>query len=222
MTEYSDEDMLMLSGIQHIAFCERQWALIHLEQAWAENHLTVEGSWLHRKVDDSDFIECRKDIISLHSVNLVSRKLGLYGISDVIELKKAISKDNSVTHPNYPGFWYYTPVEYKRGKPKPDNRDEVQLCAQAICLEEMYRIQINTGYLYYGETRHRVEVEFDSVLRDAVRSFAQKMHKLYETRKIPAANYRASCRSCSLFDICLPKTFSKIQSVDSYLLQLKE
>lgn len=222
MIEYNDEDMLMLSGIQHIAFCERQWALIHLEQVWAENHLTVEGDWLHRKVDDSDFIECRKDTVSLHSINLVSRKLGLYGISDVIELKKADSEKDTITHPYYPGYWYCIPVEYKRGKPKSDNRDEVQLCAQAMCLEEMYNIEISFGFLYYGEIRHRVKVDFGLELRNSVRFFAQMMHQMYQMRQLPIASYKASCKSCSLIETCLPKTFSKIQSVKSYLTQLED
>ncbi|MEG1617138.1 MAG: CRISPR-associated protein Cas4 [Bacteroidales bacterium] len=220
MPEYKEEDMLMLSGIQHIAFCERQWALIHLEQVWAENHLTVEGDWLHRNVDDSDFIECRKETISLHSVNLVSWQLGLYGISDVIELKRANTQESAVTHPSYPGYWHYIPIEYKRGKPKADNRDEVQLCAQAICLEEMYNINIPLGYLYYGETRHRVEIDFNDDLRSAVKEYALKMHELYQKRLIPTANYKASCKSCSLFDICMPKIFSRIESANSYLTQL--
>ena len=158
MIEYGDEDLLMLSGIQHITFCERQWALIHIEQQWAENKLTVEGNWMHQKVDDPLLMNRNKEVVTLRSVTLVSRRLGLYGISDVVEMVAASSEENSIRHPKYPGLWRLIPVEYKRGKPKKDQIDEVQLCAQAICLEEMYDICIEKGFLYYGETRHREEV----------------------------------------------------------------
>ena len=159
MIEYGDEDLLMLSGIQHITFCKRQWALIHIEQQWAENNLTIEGNWMHQKVDDPTLMNRNKGIVTLRSVTLVSRRLGLYGISDVVEMVASTSGQNSIRHPKYPGFWQLIPVEYKRGKPKKDQIDEVQLCAQAICLEEMYNVSIEKGFLYYGETRHREEVQ---------------------------------------------------------------
>ena len=152
MIEYGDEDLLMLSGIQHITFCKRQWALIHIEQQWAENNLTIEGNWMHQKVDDPTLMNRNKGIVTLRSVTLVSRRLGLYGISDVVEMVASSSGQNAIQHPKYPGFWQLIPVEYKRGKPKKDQIDEVQLCAQAICLEEMYNVSIEKGFLYYGET----------------------------------------------------------------------
>ena len=130
MIEYGDEDLLMLSGIQHITFCERQWALIHIEQQWAENNLTIEGNWMHQKVDDPTLMNRNKGIVTLRSVTLVSRRLGLYGISDVVEMVASSSGQNAIQHPKYPGFWQLIPVEYKRGKPKKDQIDEVQLCAQ--------------------------------------------------------------------------------------------
>lgn len=157
MIEYGDEDLLMLSGIQHITFCKRQWALIHIEQQWAENNLTIEGNWMHQKVDDPTLMNRNKGIVTLRSVTLVSRRLGLYGISDVVEMVASTSGQNSIRHPKYPGFWQLIPVEYKRGKPKKDQIDEVQLCAQAICLEEMYNVSIEKAFCIM-ETRHREEV----------------------------------------------------------------
>ena len=238
MIEYGDEDLLMLSGIQHITFCKRQWALIHIEQQWAENNLTIEGNWMHQKVDDPTLMNRNKGIVTLRSVTLVSRRLGLYGISDVVEMVASTSGQNSIrhpilftsyaflSHPNlfinifYPGFWQLIPVEYKRGKPKKDQIDEVQLCAQAICLEEMYNVSIEKGFLYYGETRHREEVQFTEKLRKLVENKCVQMHKLYEQKVLPPAIYKAHCKSCSLCDVCMPKVLTKTPKVNTYLSQL--
>lgn len=221
MIEYGDEDLLMLSGIQHITFCERQWALIHLEQQWAENKLTVEGNWMHQKVDDPQCMSRNKGTVTLRSVTLVSRRLGLYGLSDVVEMATASSTDkNTIQHPKYPGNWQLIPVEYKRGKPKANQIDEVQLCAQAMCLEEMYKISIEKGFLYYGETRHREEVFFTDNLRCFAEDKSRRMHQLYEQRNLPVAVYKAHCKSCSLLDICMPKLFAKAPKVNVYLSQL--
>lgn len=142
---YDDEDLLPLSGIQHFAYCERQWALIHIEKQWAENVRTVEGKQLHERVDDPYFNETRTNIKIVRSVPLVSRFLGLYGVADVIEYQQT----------SYPSFRI---VEYKRGKPKQDDRDEVQLCAQAICLEEMM------GYNWIMVTYFMVKLDTDTEL----------------------------------------------------------
>lgn len=222
MVEYGDEDLLMLSGIQHITFCERQWALIHIDQQWADNRLTVEGNWMHQKVDDPSSMNRNKDIVTLRSVTLVSRKLGLYGISDVVELSAASSAENAIQHPKYPGLWNLTPVEYKHGKPKKDQVDEVQLCAQALSLEEMYGVCIDKGFLYYGETRHREEVCFTAELRSFVEQKSIRMHQLYELGMLPAPIYKAHCKSCSLLDVCMPKLFTKSPKVSTYLAQLYE
>ena len=174
---YSEDDLLMLSGIQHFAFCERQWALIHIEQQWAENMRTVEGTHIHERVDDPFASEVRGNVITLRSVSLVSYRLGLYGVADVVEFKRA-ENCAGIGMEGYSGVWKPVPVEYKRGKPKPDERDAVQLCAQAICLEEMYQNDKNTpliidkGYLFYGETRHRQEVIFCHELRNKVETYA--------------------------------------------------
>ncbi|MGL4852847.1 MAG: CRISPR-associated protein Cas4 [Phocaeicola sp.] len=220
MVVYGDEELLMLSGIQHYCFCPRQWALIHIEQTWADNRLTVEGEHLHQRVDNPLLMVKRRDIVTLRSVQLVSRVLGLYGLSDVVELHRSDTADNAITHPQYSGYWQLLPVEYKRGKPKQDDRDAVQLCAQAICLEEVYKVHISKGYLYYGETSHRVEVEFTNRLREVVAELSKQMHDCFNNGKTPLAVYKTHCRSCSLIETCMPKTFSTPRSVAYYLKPL--
>lgn len=218
MKFYSDEELLMLSGIQHIVFCERQWALIHIEQQWKENLLTVEGQFLHERADDPFEIEKRNNTISLRAVSLVSYKLGLYGRADVIEVTKTNEDDlNSICIRDYSGRWKLIPVEYKRGKPKPDQCDEAQLCAQAICLEEVYGVNIERGYLYYGMTRHRHDVNFDESMRSNVKKYSERMHELYSKGITPLPQYQAHCKSCSLFDICLPQSLKKVKSASDYL-----
>ena len=211
--------MLMLSGIQHIAFCERQWALIHIEQQWIENKLTVEGRYLHEKVDDPLASDVRANKCTLRAVSLISHTLGIYGRADVIELSQTIIGDtkNTVFINGRPGQWGMVPVEYKRGKPKPDERDEGQLCAQAMCLEEMRGIQIAKGFLYYGETRHRYEVEFSEQLRTLVYTYIMRMHELFTNGITPSAVFKSHCNSCSLMDICLPKSLGECKDAERYL-----
>ena len=142
---YTDDDMLMLSGIQHFRFCPRQWALIHIDQQWSENRLTVEGHILHKRVDDPFYRQKCGNFIALRSVNIASPNLGLYGITDVVELHPTDDVNNSIRHPKYCGLWHPYPVEYKHGRPKRNEEDEVQLAAQAMCLEELYGITIPNG-----------------------------------------------------------------------------
>jgi len=223
LTEYDDEDLLMLSGIQHIAFCERQWALIHIEQQWDENLRTIEGRIIHERVDNPFFPELRNKVLYFRSVQLTTRKLGLYGKADMVEWHLADSDDtNTVILLGYEGKWKPMPVEYKRGKPKSDERDEVQLCAQTMCLEEAHKLTIEKGALYYGETRHRHEVIFNSELRRKVEYYAGRMHKLFQEGITPLPVYKPHCHSCSLVNICLPKTFSNDRSVEEYLKALLE
>jgi CRISPR-associated exonuclease Cas4 len=218
MEEYNDEDLLMLSGIQHIAFCERQYALSYIEMQWLENVFTVEGHHLHEKVDDPFEKENRGDTSILRALPLVSRKLGLNGIADVVELIKAdVSNASGAEISGKTGKWLLLPVEYKRGKPKPDERDEVQLCAQAMCLEEMYKTKIEKGYLYYGETRHRHEVLFTEPLRQLVANYANRMHELFSKGITPAPVFKSHCKSCSLKDICLPSSLANQPPVSEYL-----
>lgn len=203
---YGEEDLLALSGIQHFAFCERQWALIHIEKQWVENVKTVEGKNLHQRVDDPYFKETRGNIKVVRSVPLMSQRLGLYGVADLIEL-----------HLNDDNVKRYSIVEYKRGKPKSDDRDEVQLCAQAICLEEMLTVTIEYGYLYYGETKHRKKVEFSNYLRSRVKKLAEKMHLLFSKGETPPAINKKHCKSCSLVDICVPELSKISKKTEKYL-----
>lgn len=222
IVEYGDEGLLMLSGIQHICFCERQWALIHIESQWADNRLTVEGEYLHRKVDEPLLMERRKEVVVLRSVSIVSRVLGLYGISDVVEMHLSDGSNNSIQHPKYHGWWTLIPVEYKRGRRKEDDCDAVQLCAQGICLEEMYGVQIEYGFLYYGEERRRVEIAFTSELRKEVSDLAEKMHSLFEKGETPMAILSKRCVACSLRNLCMPELSIRSRFVHEYLLQLEK
>lgn len=217
MKTYSEEELLALSGIQHIAFCERQWALIHIERQWTENVRTVEGQNLHKKVDNPYFFEARGDTLTARAVPVASYRLGLYGVCDVVEFENADDCPNSVVLPDRKGRWQPHPVEYKRGNPKKDDRDEVQLCAQAICLEEMLGVSINNCYLYYGETRHRVCIELTDDLRNRVFELSDRMHLFFEKGITPKAVRGKNCRLCSLVDICMPDLTISKMSVSEYL-----
>ena len=172
---YGDDDMLMLSGIQHYRFCPRQWALIHFEQLWDDNRLTMEGILMHKHVDDPFYRQKCGEFIALRAVNVASHELGLYGVTDVVELHPSDDAANSIKHPKYPGLWQPYPVEYKHGKPKRNEIDEVQLAAQAMCLEEQYGIRIPCGAFFYGEIRRRVEVEITDGLRQIVRECSNEI-----------------------------------------------
>lgn len=211
---YSEDEFLLLSGIQHFAFCPRQWALIHIEQQWAENVKTIEGQHLHERVDDPFYKDSSNKLIVWRSLNLISYKLGLTGRADVVEFKRS---DTGIKLPGKAGNWTPYPVEYKRGKPKPDERDEVQLCAQAICMEEMFGAEIPEGALYYGEIRRRTVVQISLDLRAKVENYANEMHRLFEHGITPGPVYKPHCKSCSLVEICLPKQMRDIKSANNYL-----
>ena len=213
---YDDDDMLKLSGIQHYMFCPRQWALIHIEQQWEDNRLTAEGGLLHKIVDNPAYRQKNGAIITLRAVHIASHTLGLYGISDAIELIPSDTDKNVITHPRYAGYWKPYPIEYKRGHSKPDERDEVQLAAQVICLEEMYDIHIPEAALFYNETRHRETVAIDDNLRRLTRELSEAMHKSFASGITPKAVEHKGCRSCSLHDICAPELTEKT-SVSYYL-----
>lgn len=211
---YEEDELLLLSGIQHYAFCPRQWALIHIEQQWAENVKTIEGQHLHERVDDPFLKDSSNTLVVWRSVNLISYRLGLTGRADVVEFKKSGS---GIELHGKTGWWTPYPVEYKRGKPKPDERDEVQLCAQAICMEEMFDTTIEEGALFYGETRRRTLVTFTKELRHQVSDYAEEMHRLFKHVITPPPVYKSHCKSCSLINICLPKKINLNNTVISYL-----
>ena len=207
------EDYLALSGIQHFAFCRRQWALIHIEQLWNENLLTVEGSLMHARAHDREIRERRGETITVRGLYVCSHMLGLSGVCDVVEFHA----DGS-GHPicGEDGLWLPYPVEYKRGRSKACDADRLQLCGQAICLEEMFGRDIAEGALYYGETRSREIVSFSAGLREQVFSMSREMQALYQRRHTPKARETRACRSCSLWEICQPKAVAG-SSVRSYV-----
>lgn len=191
----------MLSGLQHFAFCRRQWALIHIEQQWKENLLTVQGMLMHEKAH-SETTEKRGDIIISRGLHINSRELKITGICDVVEFHL---DPKGIVISGYNGSYRVIPVEYKKGRPKEHNADELQLCAQAMCLEEMLCCEIPVGYLYYGENRRRSEVAFSNELRGEVISLLGEMHQFYSRNYTPQVKYAPKCKNCSLIDICLPK-----------------
>lgn len=191
---YSESDLLPISALQHLAFCERQWALIHLEQQWTENRLTAEGRTLHERSDQGED-ETRPGVRICRGMHLRSLRLGLAGKADVVEFRRQAE-----------GQPCPFPIEYKRGRPKPGRYDEVQLCAQALCLEEMLGVSVPEGALFYGQPRRRTMVVFDGELRAETERLAARLHYLYTARITPKARYEKKCDSCSLYSLCLPKS----------------
>jgi CRISPR-associated exonuclease Cas4 len=216
---FSEDDLLPLSGLQHLLFCERQWGLIHLEQQWEENRLTAEGRILHDRVHDAA-TETRVDVVTARGLALRSLRLGLSGQADAVEFHRVPDgPPRGAPLDGRQGWWRPFPVEYKRGRPKADACDEVQLCAQAICLEEMLGVEIQGGALFYGAERRRTGVEFSGSLRAQTEELARRMHELYAAGATPAAVYSKKCERCSLIGRCLPAAVSKRDAVKRYLLR---
>ncbi len=203
---YSEDTLLPLSALQHLLFCERQCALIHIEQAWAENRFTAEGRILHDNVHEQGN-ETRAGVKIARALPLRSFTLGLSGVADVVEFHRDAEL----------GTWQPFPVEYKRGKPKAESCDTVQLCAQAMCLEEMLSTEVPTGALFYGKTRHRLDVVFDDALRNLTIETARKLHELIRSGKTPLPHYDDRCEYCSLVDACMPKSMRRDRKVADYI-----
>ncbi|WP_286081524.1 CRISPR-associated protein Cas4 [Parablautia intestinalis] len=212
---YSEEDYLMLSGIQHFAFCRRQWAMIHIEQQWADNYRTTAGELMHKKAHDEGSFEKRGNLLIVRGLRISSHKLGLSGQCDVVEFHQ---NEDGVILFGYDGKWNPVPVEYKRGLPKENNADELQLCAQAICLEEMFQTNIPVGHLYYGESRRRTHVEFTDKLREDVKKMAEEMHNLFQKGYTPNVKPAKHCKACSLNDLCVPR-LQKTKKAREYIEQ---
>lgn len=212
--EYSPEELLPLSGIQHFVFCRRQWALIFVERQWQENVLTTEGKLLHERADDPFFAEVRKGVILTRAMPVASYRLGLIGVCDVVQFTP--SEEGARLH-GREGTYQPAPVEYKRGHEKHDHSDEAQLCAQALCLEEMLSTSIPTAYLYYGETRHRVEVALTEELREFVVKMTEEMHGYFQRGYTPRVKTSKACRSCSLEEVCLPGLQEQVMSASEYI-----
>lgn len=206
MTEYQENEFFQLSALQHYLFCKRQCALIHLEQYWIENRFTAEGRIMHDRVDRGDR-ENRGKVRVEYALPLRSGRLGISGQADVVEFHLDDDK----------GVWMPFPVEYKRGKPKKNMSDKVQLCAQALCLEEMTGCTVECGALFYGKTRRRLNVEFNKELRRTTRETADKIHSLIAFGTTPPARYEKKCDTCSFLNICLPKAIGKKRKVTAWL-----
>ncbi len=208
-----EEDFLLISGIQHFCFCRRQWALIHIEKQWAENLYTVEGQQLHEKAHDGLSSERKGELIISRGMPVLSRSLGATGVCDIVEFQP---RSTGIPLEGREGLYQPVPVEYKRGSPKESLADVLQLCAQALCLEEMLLTEVPLGYLYYGETKHRLPVEITDQLRSEVRDMFVEMRQYYERRYSPRVKPNKSCQACSLKDICLP-VLGRGKSAQAYI-----
>ena len=204
---YDEDDLVMISALQHYLFCPRRCALVHIEQQWLENRLTAEGRILHERVH-SGGRELRRTLRVEFDVPIRSLRLGLIGRADIVEF-----------HREEGGLWRPLPVEYKRGRPKKDDTDRVQLCAQAICLEEMLDCAVPEGALYYGLKKRRTAEVFDADLREKTAQTAVLLHALLADGRTPRPHYDKRCESCSFMPLCLPKVATRRQ-VSSYLRKM--
>lgn len=214
---YLEDELLPISALQHLMFCPRQWGLIHLEQAWQENALTAQGRIMHQRVHEAD-TESRADFRITRGLRLHSYSLGLTGQADVVEFHLS---DTGAELPGAKGRWQPIPVEYKRGKPKMNRCDEVQLCAQVVCLEEMLKVSIPQAAFFYGKPKRRHQVTINPALRNETARLALELHALTQKGKTPQADLKNSkkCKSCSLLNICLPQITGIKKKVDYYIRQ---
>jgi CRISPR-associated exonuclease Cas4 len=213
---YTEEDLLPLSGLQHLTFCERRWALIHLERQWEENLFTAEGELLHEKAHSAD-IESRPEVLARRTLALHSFRLGLSGQADVVEFLPCTPEQSGIAMPRRKGLWHPYPIEYKRSRDKHGSSAyQIQLCAQALCLEEMLDTPVACGAIFDGRTRHRVEVPFSAALRSQVEQLAARMHAICQSRKTPPPIYEKKCEGCSMKPVCLPSVAGPV-SASHYL-----
>lgn len=210
-----NDEPLMISALQHFVFCRRQWALIHIEQLWKDNVRTVEGNLMHHRAHDEKQMEKRPGLLIMRGLRVHSRRLNVTGICDVVEFRQ---QENGISLPGQEGHWQPYPVEYKRGKPKAHDADALQLCAQAMCLEEMLLCEVPEGSLYYGEPKRRTRVEFSADMRKRVETLLAEMHQDMQRGYTPRPKPTRSCQACSLKDICLPE-LGRAPSVSDYIGQ---
>lgn len=215
---YTEDDYLMLSGLQHFTFCRRQWALIHVEHLWEENLRTVEGNLMHETAHDTTFRESRGDLYILRGVSIHSASLGVAGKCDVLEYRRS---DTGISLTGKDGLWQPYPVEYKKGASKENSADRLQLCGQAMCLEEMLCCKIPEGALFYGETRRREIVEFTEEMRNSVKDYLLEMHEYAKRGYTPKVKPTKSCNACSLKELCLPRLLRQ-NSVKKYIADALE
>ena len=213
LKEYREEDYLMLSGIQHFAFCRRQWALIHIEQQWAENYHTVDGELMHQRAHDGLSYEKRKGTVISRGMPIHSRGMGISGVCDIVEFHEA---EDGVPIAKFGGTYHVFPIEYKRGKPKEHDADILQLVAQAMCLEEMLECHIEQGAIYYGQTKRRQEVMITESYRETVRRMTEEMHQYFDRGYTPNVKKTRACSLCSLKELCLP-SLERTMKVGKYI-----
>lgn len=213
LREYREEDYLMISGIQHFVFCRRQWALIHIEQQWEENFHTVDGEIMHQRAHDGFSCERRKDVIISRGMPVFSRTMGVTGVCDIVEYHRA---EDGIYIRKFNDKFQVLPIEYKRGKPKENDSDILQMVAQAMCIEEMIGCTLDKGAIFYGETKRRMEVVLTDAHRERVRSMFDEMHQYYERGYTPKVRKTKACGLCSLKNICLPE-LEKAKSVKQYV-----
>ncbi|BAV58777.1 CRISPR-associated protein Cas4 [Endomicrobiia bacterium] len=204
---YCEDDLLHIRGVQQLSYCKRRCALLFIEQQWSDNFFTAKGIVMHDKAH-VEKIEHKKGVVIERDIYLKSYELGLIGKSDVVEFHRSGNK------------LIPFPVEYKSGKAKSDNVDKVQLCAQALCLEEMMNVTIESGAIFYGKTRNRLNVEFNKSLREETFALAQEFHSLVDSRETPKPEYSKKCYNCSFEELCLPEIFDKQKSVKKYLKKI--
>jgi CRISPR-associated exonuclease Cas4 len=254
---FFEDDLLPVSALADLVFCERRAALHHIEEVWEDNLFTVEGSLLHEKTHREEATESRGDVRIARGLRLHSLRLGLSGKADVVEFHRVKEDANgegmachaptkrgpttrpaagslpgtrseaimsplaplapAVALPGVKGLWRPFPVEYKRGILRHEEAFEVQLCAQALCIEEMMDVHVPGGALFYGKTVRRLGIEFDSKLREKTEDAAMRLHALFRERRTPTARYEKKCDKCSLFSLCMPKTTGARRSVKRYL-----
>lgn len=216
---YSQDNLIPISALQHLVFCERQAALIHIEGLWEENVLTVEGEQMHERVHGEES-ETAQDIRTVRGLRIRSLRLGLIGVTDVVEFHRTDVPGQGVPLDGVDGLWQPYVIEYKHGKPKLDRSDEVQLCAQAMCLEEMLGVSIEESAFFYGKPRRRQAATLDADIRKETEEVVARAHTLLQSGKTPPPEYGQKCRHCSLIDRCLPKTAGSQKKVQRYVTSL--
>ena len=209
-----DDDYLLISGIQHFSFCRRQWALIHIENLWNENGLTAEGEIIHKRVHDDDILDIRNGVLTIRGLQVRSDKLKAHGVCDAVEF---IPDPKGIKLNKREGTWRVYPVEYKHGHSKANDCDRLQVCAQAICLEEMFYCDIPEACLYYAATRHREKVVLDLPLRQKVFAMLNEMRGYMEKGYTPKVKPGKSCDKCSLENVCMPEMLKCKATVREYI-----
>lgn len=227
---FAEDELLPISALQHLQFCPRQCALIHVERLWVDNRLTVEGGLLHKRAHGErsgprggGSRESRAHVRIVRALPLRCFRLGLCGVADVVEFAVTAQPAQATgLHGVTPCSGVPFPIEYKRGRPKHFDWDRVQVCAQALCLEEMLGCAVPRGAIFYGRTRRREPVEFDAALRAVTENTAAALHQLIRSGRTPPAIYEKKCRSCSLIEICLPRATGGARSAEAYLARAVE